>query len=78
MIIINKSTEFLDLIKEDVSWKEHSKIDDYTVWYYDKDGRQIYQITKGDKPFGEGGYYNLKSLLKLKGLERKMAGNESW
>lgn len=66
---ISKSTEFLDLIKEDVSWKEHSKISAYTVWYYEKGDKKVYQVTKGGKPSGEGGYYNLESLLKLKGLQ---------
>jgi hypothetical protein len=45
--------------------------DSYTVWVSTDPelGKPVYQVTKGSKPSdGDGGYYNLASLLKLKGL----------
>lgn len=59
------------------NWRELSKMDHpstgqtYTIWISkDPDNQKpIYQVTTGKKPMtGDGGYYELKSLLKMKGL----------
>lgn len=43
---------------------------DRTVWKYeDADGRDVFQVTTGNEPASNGGYRNLESLLKLKGVK---------
>jgi hypothetical protein len=69
--------KFVSSLKESVSsWRELSKMDHpntgdtYTIWVTsDSESKKpVYQVTKGNKPSGDSGYYNLSSLLKLKGL----------
>lgn len=44
--------------------------DERTIWKYeDNDGRDVFQITNGDEPSSSGGYHELESLLKLKGVK---------
>nr|WP_250808401.1 hypothetical protein [Neorhizobium tomejilense] len=39
------------------------------VWHHeDDDGRDVYQVTAGDKPGNHSGYYDLGTLLRLKDL----------
>lgn len=41
----------------------------YYVWAYaDQFGDAVYQVTKGEMPTSDGGYYDLHSLLSAKGL----------
>jgi len=48
-------------------WEHFGTITEYDIWF---DG-EIYQISKGGQPSGEGGYRRLESLLALKGLNRR-------
>jgi hypothetical protein len=52
-------------------WEKEKVIDEYTIWKkLDIEGKPFFNITKGEEPNIEaGGYYNLESLLKLKGLK---------
>jgi hypothetical protein len=76
---MTKAARLIDVLEEVASmgWRELSKMDhpntgqSYTIWISkDPDTEKpIYQATTGKKPMtGDGGYYELKSLLKLKGL----------
>jgi hypothetical protein len=43
---------------------------DRTIWKYDDaDGRDVFQVTTGEQPTSNGGYHQLESLLKLKGVK---------
>lgn len=43
---------------------------DRTIWKYDDaDGLDVFQVTNGEQPTNEGGYHELESLLKLKGVK---------
>lgn len=43
---------------------------DRTIWKYDDaDGRDVFQVTTGEKPTSGGGYHELESLLRLKGVK---------
>lgn len=43
---------------------------DRTIWKYDDaDGQDVFQVTDGEQPTSEGGYHELESLLKLKGVK---------
>lgn len=52
-------------------WALHKEINDYMVWKH-KTG--VYQITKGNVPDSDAGYYDLNALLKLKGLSSSVYG----
>ncbi|MBY3151303.1 hypothetical protein HFO56_02740 [Rhizobium laguerreae] len=49
---------------EDISWERYGSVGAYVVWC---DG-EVFSITDGGEPLSGGGYFNLESLLKLKGL----------
>ena len=51
-------------------WMKESQRGGYIIWRnIDKEGKFIYQATKGEMPLkDDGGYYSKLSLLKLKGI----------
>lgn len=49
---------------DNVDWERYGTVGDYVVWRND----DVYNVTAGDVPFSDSGYYDLESLLKLKGL----------
>jgi hypothetical protein len=49
---------------ECAGWERYGTVGDYVVWR-DED---VFNITAGDAPLSDGGYYDLEALLKLKGL----------
>ena len=58
-----------------MGWELYGTVQDYNVWFYDD--RKLKRIwivrlkTKG-KPKGIGGYYDLSSALRLKGLRNEI------
>lgn len=48
----------------DILWELYGTVGDYVVWRAD----DVFNITDGHEPGSDGGYYELESLLKLKGL----------
>lgn len=49
---------------EDAIWTRYGTVGAYVIWR-DED---VYNVTTGEAPLSDGGYYNLETLLKLKGL----------
>jgi hypothetical protein len=49
---------------DDVLWERYGTVGDYVVWKAD----DIFNITHGGEPGSNSGYYQIESLLQLKGL----------
>ncbi|MDW9481386.1 hypothetical protein GOB57_22320 [Sinorhizobium meliloti] len=47
-----------------VEWERYGTVGEHVVWR----GGDVFNITDGEAPLSDGGYYNLESLLKLKGF----------
>jgi len=51
------------------SWSAAGTAGPYSVWKRDTGGGEVYNVTYGGEPGpGDGGYRELESLLRLKGL----------
>lgn len=49
---------------EDALWERYGTVGAYIVWRND----DVYNVTDGEAPLSDSGYYNLEALLNLKGL----------
>lgn len=76
---MSKASKILEELNEEASikWKKHCDLYHpynrarYIAWEATSDGKKIYQILPTDStPQSDGGYYNLESAMKLKGLKK--------
>lgn len=58
-----------------INWKQIGVATEYVVWVSYQENTPIFQVTKGETPTSDGGYYSLASILKLKGVTGKFIGN---
>jgi hypothetical protein len=49
---------------ESVGWERYGTVGEYVIWQVD----DVYNVTSGEPPFSDSGYYDLEALLRLKGL----------